>query len=101
MDVHGFVTLYQALVQMDRDYFRKDFWQKPGYLGYDNPASLARDRVQVKAIVRRIIGQQEAEQLGLVQAKSEAERGTADLAWASMGSDIPGKPVAYEIDHSL
>lgn len=101
MDVHGFVTLYQALVQMDRDYFRKDFWQKPGYLGYDNPASLARDRVQVKAIVRRIIGQQEAEQLGLVQAKSEAERGTADRAWASMGSDIPGKPVAYEIDHSL
>lgn len=101
MDVHGFITLYQTLVQMDNDYFRKDFWNTPGYLGYDNPASLQRDRVQVKAVVRRIIGQQEAERLGLVKPKSETERGTADRAWASMGTQMKDKPVAYEIDRSV
>lgn len=98
MDVHGFIVLYKTLQQMDAAYFREDFWQKPGYLGCDNPPSLQRDHVQTKAVVTRIIGQQEAEQLGLVKPMNEAERGTADRAWASMGTEIKNRPVAYEID---
>lgn len=101
MDVHGFIVLYKTLQQMDAAYFREDFWKKPGYLGFDNPPSLQRDHVQTKAIVTRIIGQKEAEQLGLVKPMNEAERGTADRAWASLGSDIKNKPVAYEIDKSV
>lgn len=98
MDVHGFKVLYQTLRQMDSTYFREDFWKKPGYLGLDNPVSLQRDHVQTKAVVTRIIGQKEAEQLGLVKPMNEAERGSADRAWASLGTDIKNKPVAYEID---
>jgi hypothetical protein len=98
MDVHGFLVLYKSVVAMDEKYFHEDFWNKPGYLGYDNPPSLQRDRVQTKSVVRRIIGQEEAERLGLVKALSASERGTADRAWASMGSEIKDKPVAYQID---
>lgn len=101
MDVHGFITLYRTLTQMDNQYFRHDFWNTPGYLGYDNPASLERDHVQTKAAVQRIIGRREAEQLGLVKPASEAERGTADRAWASMGTEMAFKPVAYEIDREV
>ncbi|MBE6204769.1 MAG: hypothetical protein E7136_05610 [Rikenellaceae bacterium] len=98
MDAHGFMVLYRSIVSMDSAYFKDDFWNKPGYLGYANPASLQRDHIQQKAVVTRIIGQREAEQLGLVAPISEEERGTADRAWASMGTDIKEKPIACEID---
>lgn len=101
MDAHGFLVLYRSIVAMDRQYFREDYWRKPGYLGYDNPPSLQRDHIQAKAVVRRIIGQKEAEQLGLVAPMSEADRGTADRAWASMGSEVKEKPVACEIDQEV
>lgn len=101
MDAHGFLVLYRSVVAMDQKYFREDFWNKPGYFGYDNPPSLQRDHIQAKAVVKRIIGQTEAEQLGLVAPLSEADRGSADRAWASMGSEIKEKPVAYEIDQKM
>lgn len=101
MDAHGFLVLYRSVVAMDQKYFREDFWNKPGYFGYDNPPSLQRDHIQAKAVVKRIIGQTEAEQLGLVAPLSEADRGSADRAWASMGSEIKEKPVAYEIDQKV
>ena len=101
MDVHGFVVLYQTLRRMDPSYFSEDFWHKPGYLGYDNPPSLQRDRLQTKAAVTRIVGRDEAERLGLVKPFSEAERGTADRAWAALGTDIKDKPAAYEISESV
>ncbi len=98
MDVHGFLVLYKSVVAMDEAYFHHDFWNKPGYLGYDNPPSLQRDHVQTKAVVTRILGQAEAEQLKLVKPLSVSERGTADRAWASMGSEMKNKPVAYLLD---
>ena len=98
MDAHGFRVLYKGVVAMDQQYFREDFWNKPGYLGYDNPPSLQRDHVQTKAIIKRIIGRKEAEELGLVQPLSEADRGSADRAWASMGTGIKDKPAVYEVD---
>lgn len=101
MDAHGFLVLYRGIVAMDNKYFREDFWHKPGYLGYDNPPSLERDHLQLETVVKRVIGQTEAEQLGLVKPMTEADRGTADRAWASMGSEIKEKPVAYEIDREV
>jgi hypothetical protein len=98
MDAHGFLVLYKSMVMMDAKYFHEDFWNKPGYLGFDNPASLQRDHVQTKGVVKKIIGQSEAEKLNLVKPLSEADRGTADRAWASMGSEIKDKPVAYQVD---
>ena len=101
MDAHGFLVLYRSVVGADNSYFREDYWNKPGYLGYDNPPSLQRDHVQVKAVVKRAIGQLEAERLGVVEPISEADRGTADRAWASMGTEVKEKPVAFEIDKEV
>lgn len=101
IDAHGFLVLYRSVVAMDQQYFRHDFWNTPGYYGYDHASSLERDHVQQKAVVRRIIGQSEAEKLGLVSPLSEADRGSADRAWAAMGSEIKEKPVAYEIDQKV
>lgn len=101
MDAHGFLVLYQTLKAMDPTYFKEDFWNKPGYLGHDNPASLQRDHLQVKTVIKRIVGQKEAEALNLVQPISENDRGSADRAWASMGSEIREMPVAYEIDREV
>ncbi len=38
MGIHGFLVLYQGVVGADRKYFDSDFWNKPGYLGYNPPA---------------------------------------------------------------
>ena len=101
MGFHGFTVLYRSIVGMDTKYFREDFWNKPGYLGYDNPPSLQRDHVQTKAVVKRAIGQLEAEQLGIVAPMSETDRGSADRAWASLGTEVKEKPVAFEIDQEV
>jgi hypothetical protein len=101
MDAHGFLVLYRSVVASDPGYFREDFWHKPGYLGYDNPPSLQRDHIQEKAVVKRIIGQLEAERLDLVEPLSESDRGTADRAWASMGTENKEKPIACEIDREV
>ena len=101
MDAHGFTVLYRSLIGMDLSYFREDFWNKPGYLGYDNPPSLQRDHLQEKAVVKRAVGQSEAERLGLVAPISEADKGSADRAWASLGTGFKEKPVAFEIDHPV
>ena len=98
MDLHGFRVLYQSVIAMDPTYFADDFWNKPGYLGHDNPASVRRDLVQTKAVIRRIIGQDEAEALGLVAPLNENDRGTADRSWAVIGSSLEEKPAAYELD---
>ena len=98
MDLHGFRVLYKSVIAMDESYFRDDYWNKPGYLGHDNPASVARDLVQTRGVVRRILGQDEAEQLGLVTPLNEGDRGTADRSWATIGSSLEEKPAAYELD---
>lgn len=33
----------------------EDFWTKPGYLGHDSPSTLAKDRVQFKTRVKRLL----------------------------------------------
>jgi len=101
MDIHGFKVLYVSIVAMDDSYFHYDFWTKPGYEGHDHPEYFAKDRVQTEAVITRLIGQDEAEKLGLVSALSEEERGTADRAWESLGAGIKDKPVAYEVDRDI
>ena len=40
MGVHAFTALYPGVVMADRAYFEHDFWNVPGYLGANPPASL-------------------------------------------------------------
>jgi len=85
MGIHGFLVLYQGVVGADRTYFDSDFWNKPGYLGYNPPASLLKARIQQVSRIKKGIAIDEAVNLGLAKPMSPTERGTADAAWKAIG----------------
>lgn len=101
MSVHGFLVLYKSVVASDRSYFEEDFWNKPGYQGYEAPESLKKARVQQKAVITEIYDQDEGERLRLVEPLAPGERGSADQAWKSIGSEIKEKPVGYKLNVNL
>jgi hypothetical protein len=97
MGVHGFLVLYQSVVGVDNSYFKEDFWNKPGYLGHNAPKSLLDARIQKVSTIQSAIGLDKAVSLGLAEPVAEADRGSADNAWKSMGGSAEGKPVAFEL----
>lgn len=101
MGIHGFLVLYQGVVMADNAYFTEDFWNKPGYLGHDDPQSFVGSRIQQNSRIKRSIGLDEAIDLGLVEPLSPEDRGSADLAWKSMGGQAGERPVAYELEDKL
>ena len=64
MGMHAFPVLYQGMVMADPTYF-EEFWTQPGYLGYELPPSLRRDRVQLVVRSSATITEDEAVALGL------------------------------------
>ncbi|MGC3945513.1 MAG: PKD domain-containing protein [Chryseolinea sp.] len=101
MGVHGFLVLYQGVVMADGQYFQNDFWNKPGYLGYAAPKSLLEARIQKTSTIKSAIALDEAIRLGLSEPVSDADRGSADNAWKSMGGSNAGKPVAFVLEDVL
>ncbi len=101
MGIHGFLVLYQGVVAMDKKYFTEDFWNKPGYLGANPTESLLKARIQKTSKIKTGITIDEAVKLGLKEPVSEQERGTADLAWKSMGGTEGAMPVAFQLEESL
>lgn len=97
MGIHGFLVLYPGVVMADRSYFTEDFWNKPGYLGYDHPESFDGYRIQKVSKIKAAIGYDEAVNLGLSEAMSEADRGSADNAWKNTG-DKGEKPEAFQLE---
>lgn len=97
MDVHGFLVLYQSIVMMDKAYFDNDFWNKPGYLGFDSPSTVNRDRIQKASKLKKLIGYDEALGLELVQPHAPGERGSADKAWNDTGKGGE-KPEAFQLE---
>jgi hypothetical protein len=101
MGVHGFLVLYQSIVQMDPKYFENDFWNVPGYLGANPPASLSKARIQKRSKVKAGISLDEGVKLGLAQPVSPEERGTADAAWKSLGGAQGSLPIAFQLQDLL
>lgn len=101
MGIHGFLVLYQGVVMADGSYFKNDFWNVPGYLGHDAPGSFAKDRFQQLGRIKAGISLDEAVLLGLKEAPSAQERGTADAAWKSLGGVEGGMPVAFQLDQTM
>jgi len=101
MGIHGFLVLYQGVVSADKSYFDKDFWNTPGYLGANPPASLTKARIQKPSLIKAGITIDEAVSLGLTKAMSPAERGTADAAWKAIGGVDTGMPVAFQLTDVL
>ncbi|HRI19610.1 MAG TPA: hypothetical protein PLA68_01595, partial [Panacibacter sp.] len=101
MGIHGFLVLYQGVVMADKKYFTEDFWNKPGYLGANPPASLLKARIQKASTIKAPIAIDESVSLGLSEPLSAQERGTADAAWKSMGGSEGTMPVAFQLKDQL
>jgi hypothetical protein len=96
MGMHAFPILYQGLVMADPTYF-EEFWSQPGYLGFERPPSLERDRVQHPCEVVATISGDEAEALGLSVGSLPGQvRGGVDTAWRGSG-DPSVAPVAVRL----
>lgn len=97
MGVHAFTVLYPGMLMADPGYF-KDFWTKQGYLGFDKPESLAKDRLQYRSTIKLAIGADQAEAAGIkAQRQPGQSRGTADAAWQDLQGQGNGPPVAFQL----
>jgi len=101
MGVHGFVAVYQGVAMADRSYFDYDFWNVEGYLGADPPQSLLDARIQQISEIKNAISIDEAVKMEQTKLMSEHERGTADMAWKSVGGVEGTMPVAFELNDVL
>lgn len=100
MGIHGFIALYQGMRMADAKYF-DDFWKVKGYLGANPTESLLKARLQKASKIKALIPIDEAVKLGIKEPETAGERGSADLAWKSMGG-VEGKmPVAFQIEDIL
>ena len=97
MGIHGFIALYQGVTMADRKYF-DDFWKVKGYLGANPTESLLKARLQKTSTIKAIIAIDEAVKIGLKEPITEGERGSADLAWKSMGGTEGAMPVGYQLE---
>jgi hypothetical protein len=101
MGVHGFTALYQGMMLADPSYF-EDFWTKPGYLGFDPPASLKNARLQFPTKIALSLSTDQLETRGLAPKRLPGQprdtgRGSADLAWQKLVSDGTARPLAFEL----
>ncbi|HWV70451.1 MAG TPA: hypothetical protein VN040_01975, partial [Pseudosphingobacterium sp.] len=101
MGVHGFIAVYQGMVGADPNYFNYDFWNTTGYLGANPPASLLKARIQKVSKIKLGIPAQDAVTMGLILPEQANERGTADLAWKSMGKPAGTMPVAFQLEDQM
>lgn len=100
MGIHGFIALYQGMRMADAAYF-EDFWKVKGYLGANPTESLLRARLQKASRIKAAITAEDAIKLGLKERESAGERGSADLAWKSMGGVEGQMPVAFQLEDML
>ena len=101
MGVHGFTAVYQGMVMADPAYF-EDFWTKPGYLGFDPPASLKAARLQFTTTIKLPLTADQVEARGLSAKRLPGQprdqgRGSVDLAWQALVSDGTARPAAFEL----
>ena len=97
MGVHAFTALYQGMVMVDPTYFT-DFWTKPGYLGFDPPASLKKARLQFETTIVALLDEDAAVARGLPDVRIPGtDRGSADAAWRTALGDGSKRPVAFDL----
>jgi len=101
MGIHGFTAVYQGMVKADESYFTHDFWNVPGYLGADHPESFLKARIQKVSKIKRALSMDQAVKSGITEPIPENERGTADMAWKSVGGMAGNMPVAFELEDEL
>jgi hypothetical protein len=99
MGMHAFPVLYRGLVAADPSYF-EEFWTEPGYLGYEAPPSLARDRVQQDFDIVETMHHDALVAAGQVAGSHPGRaRGGVDTAWRGP-TDTALPPVAVRLSGS-
>ena len=101
MDINAFPVLYQGVMAADRAYFEEDFWNKPGYLGYNPPESLKKARLQKVSKIRAAVNIDKGVELGLIRPIPDEYRGTAENAWRSIEGASGGMPVAFQLADNM
>ncbi|WP_439135973.1 PKD domain-containing protein [Pseudomaricurvus sp.] len=98
LGLHAFAVIFPAVVGIDPSYF-KDFWNKPGYEGYEPTPSLKAARIQFPTTIKKLIMPNDAEAMGLTVSRFAGEaKGLADNAWkATMKGSEGGMPVAIQL----
>jgi hypothetical protein len=100
MGMHAFPVLYRGVVAVDPTYF-EEFWTEPGYLGFEMPPSLQRDRVRRNYEIVATITEHEAGTLGIsVGTRPGQPRGGVDTAWRGPG-ELSKVPVAVRLSSML
>jgi hypothetical protein len=96
MGMHAFPVLYRGLVAADPTYFDV-FWTEPGYLGYEAPPSLVRDRVQQDFDIVETLTEDALAAAGRrAGAHAGQARGGVDTAWRGP-EDTTLPPVAVRL----
>jgi hypothetical protein len=94
------VWTWQAfhLAQRDPTYYH-DFWNEPGYEGYDNPGALAPDLVEFKTTVKQVV------EAGEIKARFLAPelggRGAAAMIPSRKAVSEPHTPIGVIIDAEI
>jgi hypothetical protein len=88
MGMHAFPVLYRGLVAADPTYF-EEFWTEPGYLGFESPPSLVRDRVREDFEIMAMLGGSETVSPGTAAGHPGRARGGVDTAWRGAGDEAP------------
>lgn len=97
MGIHGFAALYPGIAAADPTYFT-DFWTKPGYLGFDDPAQFKEARLQFRGKVAHVLTASEAARAGInLDASSERQRGGVDTAFKVPEGAEGRRIVAYRL----
>ena len=96
MGMHAFPVLYRGLVAADPSYFEV-FWTEPGYLGYEAPPSLERDRVREDFDIVETMSEHALAAAGLAAGTHPGQaRGGVDTAWRGP-EDTTLPPVAVRL----
>lgn len=97
MDQHGFVATYSGVCMMDPGYFGHDFWNTPGYEGYEADSLLKANRIQQEGVVLGFYDQDMCERMQLVSPADDNGEGNADRATRNMGANN-GQPRALVLN---
>lgn len=96
MGMHAFPVLYRGLVAADPAYF-EEFWSESGYLGYEAPPSLVRDRVRESFEIAATMTERDLAALGHAARPHPGQaRGGVDTAWRGPDDARP-LPIALRL----
>jgi hypothetical protein len=101
MGIQAFPVLYPSIVMADPQYF-SDFWQVPGYLGADSPASINPERVLYHGTVKSVITTRIAHERGLDAAWLSVQgRNIAAAIWQKLDEHSKDLPMAFQLTDRL